>query len=95
MYPSARSRDDLELLWRLRFGEPPPVRAGLEMTRRVLEAYADTPPPRLCVEAAALERATDAACGALRDVRALSRRLVSEARVLAGARPRDPAADVP
>jgi hypothetical protein len=79
--------NDLDLLWRIRFGEPPPVRASEEMTRRVLEAFDGTPPRRLCIEAEALEREAERACRELRAVRERSRRLVEEARVLAGARP--------
>lgn len=81
-----RRPSELDLLWRLRFGEPPPVRAPAALTRRVLEAYAATPAPRLCAEAAALERDGAGACEALRDVRARSRAMVDEARRLAGLR---------
>ena len=79
-----RRTSELDLLWRLRFGEPPPVRASPALTRRILEAYAETPAPRLCAEAAVLERDGEQACEALRDVRARSRALVQEARRLAG-----------
>ena len=87
MPTARRPSSDLELLWRLRFGEPPAVRAGPEQTRRVLDDYAHLPAPRLCAEAVALERDGAAACLELRDVRARSQRLVDEARALAGLRP--------
>ena len=78
---------DLELLWRIRFGEPPPIVADAETTRRILRAYEDAAPPRLCVEAATLEREAAVACAELLSVREQARRLVAEARVLEGARP--------
>ena len=85
--PRRAARDhELELLWRLRFGEPPPIVADAETTRRVLRAYGHAPAPRLCVEAAALESEAGRACAELRAVREQSRRLLAEARVLAGVR---------
>ena len=62
------------------------MRASAEMTRRVLDAYADAPSARLCAEAAALEHEAHRACVQLTAVRDRSRRLVQEARVLAGVR---------
>ena len=78
---------EIELLWRLRFGEPPPLRTSPELTRRVLESVAESPPPRLCVEAQALEREAERACAELRATRERSRALMAEARLLAGALP--------
>ena len=57
------------------------------MARRILDSYAHVPPARLCVEAVALETDADRACAELQSVRARSRRLVEEARKLAGLRP--------
>ena len=78
------NRSDIDLLWRLRFGAP--LVTTPELTLRILDAYSDAPPARLCVEAAALEQDAQRARAELRSVRDRSRRLVEEARALAGLR---------
>ena len=75
---------DVELLWRIRFGEPPPIRTEPEEALRVLEAYAHLPAPRLCVEAVMLEREAARARTELRAALERARRLLQEARALAG-----------
>lgn len=75
---------DIDLLWRIRFGEPPPIRTDRRTALRVLEAFDHLPAPRLCLDAVVLEREAQQACAELRAVRERSRRLMAEARALAG-----------
>ena len=56
------AEDDMERLWRMRFGEPPPVRTSAELTRSVLEAHQTGRSARLSLEAALLEREAERAC---------------------------------
>jgi hypothetical protein len=87
MSSSKHGQEAIEELWRARFGEPPPVRTSLEMTRRVLASFDHVPCARLSAEALALEREAERGSEALRAARARSAALMAEARVLAGLRP--------
>ena len=78
--------NDVERRWRIRFGEPPPLRGSSELTRGVLAAFEHAPSARLSVEALALEREAKRARAELAAAREASRRLMAEARrILSGA----------